>query len=367
LIVIMKKNKNKRVAVGMSGGVDSSVAAALLLDQGYDVVGVFMKFWSDKVKGKVRENICCSFESAEDARRVCRKLGIPFYVIDMKLPFKKKIVDNFVNEYECGRTPNPCVRCNQFIKFGELWKKLKPMGIDFVATGHFAKQRGSKGKDQRAKIKLSCGKDKNKDQSYFLHQIKQKDLAHILFPVGNYTKEQVRKLAQKYKLPTAEKKESQEICFVADNKIGEFLSRYIKLEKGNILEMSTRQIIGEHNGLPLYTIGQRKGIGLAGGPWYVVRLDKKNNTLWVSKDEKDILNKEFVVKKVNWISGQVPSLPLKCKCRVRYRAKDLACVVEKAAASKYVVKLKKTERAITPGQYCVFYQGDECLGGGEIV
>jgi len=355
----------------MSGGVDSSVAAVLLKEQGYEVIGVFMKFWNENIKGKIRENICCSLESAEDARRVCNKLGIPFYVIDMKAPFKEKIVDNFVNEYECGRTPNPCVRCNQYIKFGELWKKLKPMGVDFVATGHFA--RVGNGRDRSLRV----GRDKNKDQSYFLHQIKQKDLAHVMFPVGNYTKEQVRKLAKKHGLSTASKKESQEICFVADGKVGEFLKRYIKFEKGPIREgvAPDSKILGQHDGLPMYTIGQRKGIGLADGPWYVSRLDKKNNTLWVSKNEDDILAKELIVKKVNWISGTAPTLPFKCECRIRYRSENVNCQIvrrtsgsspDNRSSNKFLVKFPKPQRAITSGQYCVFYNGDECLGGGEI-
>ena len=368
----MKNKITQRVAVGMSGGVDSSVAAALLLEQGYEVIGVFMKFWSENIKGKLRENICCSLESAEDARRVCNKLGIPFYVIDMKVPFKKKIVDNFVNEYLCGRTPNPCVRCNQYIKFGELWKKLKPMGVDFVATGHFARV----GRNAQVetihelslppRVTLRAGRDKNKDQSYFLHQVQQKHLKHTLFPVGNYTKEQVRKLAKKYGLPTASKKESQEICFVADGKVGEFLKRYIKFEKGNIIDVDSKEVLGQHDGLQIYTIGQRKGIGLAGGPWYVVRLDKKNNTLWVSKNEDDILAKELIVKKVNWISGEQPKLPLKCKCKIRYRSDSVVATIHELSQGRYRVVFTKPQRAITSGQYCVFYKGEECLGGGVI-
>ena len=362
----MKNEIKQRVAVGMSGGVDSSVAAALLKEQGHEVIGVFMKFWSENIKGKIRENICCSLESSEDARQVCNKLGVPFYVIDMKVPFKKKIVDDFVNEYECGHTPNPCVRCNQYIKFEELWKKLKPMGVDFVATGHYARVETIHELSLPPRALLRAGRDKNKDQSYFLHQIQQKHLKHTLFPLGDYTKPNVRKLAKKYGLSTASKKESQEICFVADGKVGEFLKRYIKFEKGNIVDVGSEDVLGQHEGLPLYTIGQRKGIGLAGGPWYVVQLDKKKNILWVSKDEKDLHSKELIVRSVNWISGEQPKLPLKCKCKIRYRSDFVVATIHELSQGKYRVEFTKPQRAITSGQYCVFYKGEECLGGGVI-
>ena len=362
------KNNKIKVAVGVSGGVDSSVAAALLKEQGYEVIGVFMKFWAETVKGAVRENICCSLESSEDARKVCQKLDIPFYVIDMKAPFKKNIVNDFIDKYKNCLTPNPCVRCNKYIKFNELWNKLKPMGVDFVATGHYVNnQETKKSRNQEIKSKLKKGKDVNKDQSYFLHQVKQDQLKHCLFPLGDYTKDEVRKLAKKYGLPTASKKESQEICFVSDGKLGNFLKKYIKFESGPIVNIENNEKVGEHEGLPLYTIGQRKGIRLPGGPWFVTGFDQSQNALHVSRQEEDLMKKEFKVKDVNWISGQEPKLPFKCKCKVRYRTDVSTCIVRKLSSSKYHVELKKTERAITPGQYCVFYKGDECLGGGEIV
>jgi tRNA-uridine 2-sulfurtransferase len=357
----MKDKKKTKVAIGMSGGVDSSVAAALLKEQGYEVIGVFMHFWSEKVKGRVRENICCSLDSAEDARRVCNKLGIPFYTINMKVPFKEKIVDDFIAEYKNCRTPNPCVRCNQYIKFEELWKKLKPMGVDYVATGHYAQVKAAKGG-----VRLVAAKDQDKDQTYFLHQIKQKQLAHTLFPVGHLTKPDVRVLAKKFDLSTSGKKESQEICFVANGKIGEFLQRYIKFDSGEIKDVQTKEVLGRHDGLPLYTIGQRKGIGLPGGPWYVVRLGKKDNTLWVSRDENDLLSNELKVKKVNWINEE-PQYPAKLNCKIRYRSKSFPCVVEKMSNGQLLVKFKKPQRAVTVGQYCVFWKGKACIGGGVIV
>jgi tRNA-specific 2-thiouridylase len=298
----------------------------------------------------------------------------------MEIPFKAKIVDDFVEQYENGRTPNPCVRCNQYIKFGELWKKLKPMGVDFVATGHYAKMKAQSTKSnpefnsgqikiQNSKFKLLKSKDKEKDQTYFLHQITQEELRHTLFPVGDLTKSEVRVLAKKFGLSTAEKKESQEICFVADGHVGEFLKRYIKFEKGKIKDIETGKVIGEHDGLPLYTIGQRKGIKLSGGPWYVVRLDKKNNILWVSKNEKDFLQDNLIVKNVNWISGVEPVFPLKAQCRIRYRANDEEATITPSSenSNEYIVKFERNQRAITSGQYCVFWLGEECLGGGEII
>lgn len=361
-----KKKRKIKVAVGMSGGVDSSVAAALLKDQGYAVIGVFMKFWAERIKGKARENICCSLESAEDARRVCRKFKIPFYVINMTLPFKKKIVDNFIAEYDRGRTPNPCVRCNKYIKFSEFFKKMKPLGVDFVATGHYALTRKAQGSKGKRICKLFAGKDKGKDQSYFLHQLTQADLARTLFPLGKYTKDKVRKLAVEYGLPTASKKESQEICFVARHKVGEFLKKHIKFVGGDILEFNSKKKLGEHDGLLRYTIGQRKGIGLSGGPWYVVGADSRANALYVSKNKEDLLSSGLTATEVNWICGAELKFPLKAACRIRYRSASVPCRVEKSAGDKYSVTFSASQRAVTPGQYCVFYRGEECLGGGVI-
>ncbi|MBI5077108.1 tRNA-specific 2-thiouridylase [Candidatus Falkowbacteria bacterium] len=392
----MPARKPLKIAVGMSGGVDSSVAAALLKERGFDVLGVFLHFWSETIEGKIRDNICCSLESQEDARRVCQKLRIPFYTLNMEAPFKEKIVDEFFLEYQNCRTPNPCVRCNQFIKFGEMWKKLRPMNVDCIATGHYAlvKAQNPKLKAQMKfktknlksilrgsstalavashlrmtipSFKLLKGKDKNKDQSYFLHQSTQEQLAHILFPVGDLTKAEVRSLAKKFGLPTASKIESQEICFIPGADTSEFLKRHLRLKKGAIKEIETGRVLGEHDGLALYTIGQRKGIRLAGGPWYVVSFNKTDNVLLVSREEAKISSSRFIVGNVNWISGVEPKFPLKTKCRVRSQASEVDCVVNKNKSTGYRVDLVKPERAITPGQYCVFYGDDECLGGGVI-
>lgn len=357
----MANKKKIKVAVGVSGGVDSSVGVALLKEQGYEVIGVFMHFWHETIKGKVRDNVCCSLDSQEDARRVCNKLDIPFYTMNMTVQFKQHIVDDFIEEYAKGKTPNPCVRCNRFVKIGEFIKKAKTLGADFVATGHYAKVK----KDKSGVAHLYVGKDKEKDQTYFLHQLTQQQLKNVIFPLGDLTKDKVRKLAKKYKLVTATKRESQEICFIPDGDVAGFLSRKTKFEKGEIKDIHSKKILGEHHGLPMYTIGQRKGIGLAGGPWYVVDLDMKHNVLWVSTNEEDILSDRLLVSKVNWIAG-TPEMPLIVDCRIRYRSKS-----EKAKLSqqgnKVLVEFKKPQRAITAGQYAVFWKGKECLGGGAIL
>ena len=358
----MQIKKTTKVAVGMSGGVDSSVSAALLKEQGYDVLGVFLHFWSESVSGKIRDNICCSLESQEDARRVCQKLKIPFYTLNMETPFKEKIVDDFIEQYKNCRTPNPCVRCNKYIKFNALREKMRPLCIDYIATGHYARIEKS-----GARFALLKGKDEQKDQTYFLHQATQEQLAHTLFPIGNYFKSEVRALAKKFGLATASKKESQEICFVADGETGEFLSRYIKFKKGKIADVSSGEVIGEHNGLPLYTIGQRKGIGLSGWPWYVAAADVQRNILLVSRDEIKIYSSAAVIDEVNWIASVEPVLPLKANCRIRSTAKEVGCLVRKNKIKSYCVDFVEEQRAVTVGQYCVFYDGDECLGGGVIV
>ncbi|MFH0987753.1 MAG: tRNA 2-thiouridine(34) synthase MnmA [Parcubacteria group bacterium] len=378
----MKKARKIKVAVAISGGVDSSVAAALLKKQGYDVFGVFMHFWNESVQGKARDNVCCSLESQEDARRVCQQLDIPFYTMNMSVPFKKKIVDDFVDEYENCRTPNPCVRCNKYIKFGEFLKKARLLGAEYIATGHYARiaygdreilnpkseiLNKSKIPNPKSKIRLWRSADKQKDQTYFLHGLTQAQLKRVLFPVGNYKKAQVRALAKKFGLAVHSKKESQEICFIPSGDTAEFLQRHLNYKKGAMKDVATKKTVGEHDSLAFYTVGQRKGIGLAGGPWYVSRLDKKNNVLWITKNAGDLLCRDLIVKNVNWIAGVKPKFPISVKCKIRYRAADSLATVNELSNGRYVVKFKKPERAVTPGQHCVFWKGDECFGGGEIV
>ena len=345
----------------MSGGVDSSVAAALLKRAGFDVIGVFMKFWSEDKSGRVA-NRCCSPESEIRARRVAGRLGIPFYVLNFEKEFKKRIVNYFLKENKKGLTPNPCVVCNKEIKFGLLLEKVLKLNANFVATGHYARLAGDR--PQRS-CRLCKGRDKEKDQSYFLWQLSQKQLKRILFPVGNYTRAEVEKLAKKFRLPFAGVKKSQEICFVSAS-VEDFLKRHLKSRPGQIITEEGK-IIGKHQGLWSYTIGQRKGIGLPGGPYYVLGKDLKRNILIVTKDEKDLFKKELIAKNANWVSGEKPKLPAKVMVKIRYRHQPTSGTITKIPHSRScMLKFARLQRAITPGQSAVFYRGQELLGGGII-
>jgi len=359
--------KKEKVMVAMSGGVDSSVAAALLKKQGFNVVGVFMRFWSAPVGGAGSAmNKCCSFEAYSDARRVAQKLGIPIYTLNMKVPFKKLVVDYFLKEYQAGRTPNPCVECNRFIKFGELLRKAKAMGVDYVATGHYVRlrQEARSRKQEDGSWKLLKGKDSEKDQSYFLYTLTQDKLKQVLFPVGDYTKPRVREMAKKFGLPVHAKKDSQEVCFVGAS-LKNFLKKYLKVKDGRIVELESGKNLGEHDGLPFYTIGQRKGLKLGGGPWYVAKIDTRKNVLYVSRDQKKLLSQELTAGKVNWVSGGAPKFPLRAKVKIRYKHKEALAVIKKIK-NNYKIIFDKPQRAVTAGQSAVFYRGDEVLGGGVI-
>ena len=371
-----KKTNKLKIAVAMSGGVDSSVAAKLLKDQGHEVVGIFLHFWKEEFnnlhpdKGGLRgvENKCCSAEALLDARRVAAKIGIPLYTLNFAKIFKKQIVNNFLDEYKKGKTPNPCVRCNKLVKLGFLIKQAKKLGFDFVASGHYVSL-----KEKNKKFIMQAAKDKTKDQSYFLYTFNQKELAHLLFPLGNYTKKQVRQLAKKFKLPVAEKSESQEICFIPNKNHNEFLKRHLKLKPGNIkitpLIRGARGVIGRHLGLPLYTIGQRKGIEIGGtGPYYAAKMDYKKNILYVvnNGNDKNLYNNKLIAKNVNWLLDDKLKFPLNCQAVIRYRHKPVKCIVTKNNKNSLKVKFSEPQRAITPGQSVVFYKKDEVLGGGII-
>ncbi len=348
--------KKEKVMVAMSGGVDSSVAAAILKKQGFEVIGVFMRFWSEEGLRQAQAiNKCCSFEAYSDARRVAQKLGIPIYTLDMKVPFKKLVVDYFLKEYQAGRTPNPCVECNRFIKFGELLKKVRAMGASYIATGHYARVNNGK---------LLKGKDLEKDQSYFLYTLSQEKLKHVLFPVGDYVKPRVRAMAKKIGLPVHAKKDSQEVCFVGAS-LKSFLKKYLKVKNGKIVELESGKKLGEHEGLVFYTVGQRRGLALGGGPWYVVKIDAKKNILYVSRDERKLLAKELITEKVNWVSGVAPKLLIRAKIKIRYKHKEAPAIIKKIK-NNYKIIFDKPQRAITAGQSAVFYRGDEVLGGGII-
>lgn len=354
--------ERKKVLVGMSGGVDSSVAAKLLKDEGYEVAGVFLNFWKDEGTD-ASENKCCSLESLIDARKVAAKIGIPLYTLDFSSEFKKTVVDNFLLEYASGNTPNPCIVCNKKIKVGRLIKYATAMGYDYVATGHYLKIEHKKGKH-----KLYKAKDGTKDQTYFLYTFNQEELSRLLFPLGKYNKSQVRNLAKKHDLSVASKAESQDICFLSGSH-NNFLKKYLDLSPGPITLRDTQEVIGEHSGLPLYTIGQRRGIEIGGtGPYYVADFDYDKNILYVVRNwNEDILYKKSLeAVEVNWLSGEDRVKDLTCEAVIRYGHKSEKCLVKRKSKKQYLVEFEKKQRAITPGQSIVFYSKNELLGGGTI-
>lgn len=366
-----------RVVVGMSGGVDSSVAAALLQEQGYDVIGIMLRLWSEPaVIGEdgvelVAENKCCSLESVNDARRVAAALDIPFYVINVEQPFQQTIVDYFYDEYAAGRTPNPCLRCNRHIRFTLLLERALALGADYLATGHYVRVDDDPATGLR---RLRQGVDTSKDQSYVLHVLTQHQLRHALFPLGAYTKPEVRALAAERGLPVATKAESQEICFVAANDYRGFMRRYADAtgraapQPGPILDAAGKQV-GEHQGLAYYTIGQRKGLGVAARePLHVLRLDPSQNAVVVGS-AADLARDTFSVHQTTWTSDAAPSAPFAAQVKLRYKAPLVDATVTPLPAGRAEVRLAAPARAITPGQAAVFYgglDGDEALGGGLI-
>lgn len=380
--MLKNKKQNKKVFVAMSGGVDSSVAALLLKKQGYDVVGVFMKYWMDEndvASGK--ENRCCSLEARRDAMKVCAHLEIPFMTFDFQKEFKKAVVDDFVSGYKIGITPNPCVTCNKEIKLGLFLKKAFKEGADYVATGHYAKiceanlgkfkvqSSKFKVKNTNSKIfKLCKAKDRKKDQSYFLYNLKQENLKRILFPLGNLIKDEVREIALKAGLSVAAKKDSQEVCFVKNGGLKEFLGERINTKSGDIVS-DEGKVIGKHEGVEFYTIGQRAPVGGV-GPYYVISKNKNKNQLIVVRNgDQSLFVKEFFVKDINWTCDKMPKMPFECFVKIRYQqqAQQVVIIKLKVKNSKFKVSFKKSQRAVTPGQSAVFYSGKEVLGGGIII
>lgn len=343
----------------MSGGVDSSVAAALLKKQGYDVTGVFFKPWLSK-DGRA---FCNWRQDQQDATRVAAKLGIKFKVWDFSKEYGEKVTKYMISSYHHGITPNPDVMCNKEIKFGLFLKKALVERAGFIATGHYARIKKSGGV-----FKLLKGKDSNKDQSYFLWTLTQKQLKYCLFPVGDYTKPGVRKLAKKFGLPNYAKKDSQGVCFVGQLDVKEFLKGYIKPKKGEIKLLETDKNIGRHDGVYYYTIGQRHGldIKIGGGPYFVAGKDLKKNIIYITTNEKNLASNIAEIEKVNWI-GQQPTLPAKVGVKIRYRGESIPAEISKGTKPGIlIVKFKKPARAVTPGQSAVFYRGEIVLGGGII-
>jgi tRNA-specific 2-thiouridylase len=355
-----------RVAVAISGGVDSSVAAALLKEEGHDVIGVTMQLWSrpDEKRGRNGSGDSGSHDAIEDARKVAYKLGIPHHVIDLRDIFKHTIIADFCREYSEGRTPNPCVRCNQYIKFGILWERARELGADFLATGHHARIEI----DNSGKFLLKKGKDRQKDQSYFLCQLRQEQLGRSLFPIGNLTKDIVRQIAREMGLPVADRPESQEICFIPDDNHTAFLKNQapIPVEPGPIIDREGK-VLGQHRGIMFYTIGQRKGLGIAAAkPLYVTAIEPERNTIVVGNKEQTYAD-ELVADNLNWIAAVRPEQPINVKARVRYRHPEAEAIASPMNETSVYVKFAEPQMAITPGQAVVFYDGDTVIGGGTII
>lgn len=347
----------------MSGGVDSSVAAALLVQKGYDVVGMMMRLWSEPGRGPhAPTNRCCTPDQMADARRVADQLDIPFYVVDVQDYFRRSIVQFFIEEHTRGRTPNPCIECNRQIRFQYLLDRARALGADYLATGHYARVRSTD-----SGYRLLKARDREKDQSYVLHILNQEELAQVLFPVGEYQKDEVRALAGQFQLPVAAKKESMDLCFLGDGDYRRFLRQYAPetAAPGPILTQEGRQL-GEHGGLALYTIGQRKGLGISTGtPMYVLYKDVQRNALIVGTRE-ELGQTELVARQVNWVSGKVPRQALVVQAKIRYKARPVTARVEPLSGDRVRVHFDDFVYGATSGQGIVFYDGDECLGGGLI-
>jgi len=347
--------------VAMSGGVDSSTAAALLVEEGYKVVGVMMRLWAEEGQGAAT-NRCCSPEAVEDARHVCQILDIPFYLINCERDFKHRVVDYFIGEYASGRTPNPCLACNRHIKFGVLLRRALSLDAQYLATGHYARIRRANGHCQLLK-----GVDRRKDQSYALYMLSQEQLAHLLFPLGDYTKDEVRAKALERGLPIARKAESQDLCFIHDNDYHRFLRTHAPeaVKPGPIVDTAGR-VIGQHKGLPFYTIGQREGMGIAAPEaLYVLEMDAARNTI-VAGTRAELGRRELIAHQVSFVSGEAPESPVRVTAKIRYKAVEAKATLTLVDENTVALSFDEPQRDITPGQGAVFYQGEVILGGGII-
>jgi len=356
------KGNGRRVLVGMSGGVDSSVTAWLLKRDGWDVVGVTMKVWPQDCISRA-EDKCCGPSAIADARGVAHKLGIPHYVVDEANQFEQIVINYFAEEYRAGRTPNPCVMCNERLKFGNLRDKAKALGADFIATGHYAiiEHHGDR-------AILRKGRDERKDQSYFLFSLKQDQLLHALTPLGGMTKPEIREMARELGLKVADKEDSQEICFVPGNDYKAFLRSHLgekEFHRGGIYD-TQGNFLGDHEGIEMFTIGQRKGLpGGSPKPRYVIDIDPDSSRVIVG-DEEELVREEFEVDRVNWPAGE-PSGPRSVTVKIRYAHPGTPAIVEALPNGRARVRLETPQRAVTPGQAAVFYDGDVMVGGGWIL
>lgn len=349
--------QKKLIAVGMSGGVDSSVAALLLKERGEAVVGLFMKNWEEGDEA----GRCLASREADDAAEVCQKIGIPFYSVNFVKEYRDAVFERFLAECRAGLTPNPDVLCNREIKFKVFLEKAFELGATLLATGHYC-QRDEAGR-------LFKGTDPEKDQSYFLHAVGSEALKSALFPVGGMCKGEVREIAKRAGLSTSEKKDSTGICFIGERNFKPFLGQFLGFEKGPLLTLDGKKV-GEHDGIAYYTIGQRRGLGLGGEgeAWYVVKKDLARNAVYVERGESHpaLFFDELIAEEPFWIDGVEPKMPLRCGAKIRYRQKDTPCTLKRDGAGRWIVTFDVPQRAVTPGQFVVFYAGEQCLGGAVI-
>ncbi len=352
------------IVVGMSGGVDSSVVAKLLKDEGKQIIGLFMKNWEEKDKN----GVCTAENDFEDVKKVCNQIGIPYYSINFSKEYMERVFTHFLEEYKAGRTPNPDVLCNREIKFGPFLEYAKKLGSEKIATGHYAQVE-----EKNGYYYLKKAVDQNKDQTYFLNQLNQYQLSNVIFPVGGMTKPELRLLAEKYNLATSHKKDSTGICFIGERNFKEFLKGYLPAQPGKIVDYKSHKVLGTHDGLMYYTLGQRKGLGIGGShdgngePWFVCKKDLKNNILYVTQGDDSLLySKALKSGVVNWIPKAPDKKEFDCFAKFRYRQPEQAVHVKINEDGTTLVTFNEKQRAITPGQYVVFYDEEYCLGGGVI-
>ncbi|MCG2685783.1 tRNA 2-thiouridine(34) synthase MnmA [Candidatus Parcubacteria bacterium] len=361
----MKTNSGRKIVVGLSGGVDSSVSLVLLKKQGWDPIGVSLKLptWQDP-RNLLRENVCCTPESLNIARTICQKLKVPYHIFDVQNDFQREVIEYFVAESKDHKTPNPCIICNRRLKFQKLFEFAKRVGAEDVATGHYARTRKN---EKTGRYELLTAKDRDKDQTYALCFLPQEWLPHIIFPLGDYTKEEVYRLAKKEDFDFFLKRpQSQDFCFVAGQSLPDFLKEKVGTQSGDIVD-TLGNILGKHQGLHFYTIGQRKRVGLSGGPYFVKSFDILKNRLIVTKNREEISQKEIALSPFNFISGELPKEAIKVMAQVRYHQPLAPATLFPPEADKVKLVFDEPRSVVTPGQFAVFYKGEVCLGGGRIL